>query len=295
VSLRVLIVDDEKPARQRLEDLVDAYEKAERIGSAATGHEAVEAIQKKDPDVVLLDIQMPGLNGLDVVQKIGPRAMPVTIFVTAYDQHALEAFDVAALDYLLKPFEDERFKAAMDRAYRQVHLETVERLRGRLVDLLEEVETEPDADAAPAGTEASGSSSQPSSEPSAENGRGGPVERSDPEDGYLQRIPVRKAKEVRVIAVETVTYFEAEGPYVELHTDDGGRHLIRERMKTLEAQLDPANFCRIHRSTIVNLNFVDAVQPNYEDRYVVVLSTGERLDVSRRRRERFENRFGLSF
>jgi two-component system LytT family response regulator len=95
--------------------------------------------------------------------------------------------------------------------------------------------------------------------------------------------------------VDTVTYFEAEGPYVELHTDDGGRHLIRERMKTLEAQLDPANFCRIHRSTIVNLNFVDAVQPNYEDRYVVVLSTGERLDVSRRRRERFENRFGLSF
>jgi two-component system LytT family response regulator len=214
--------------------------------------------------------------------------MPVTIFVTAYDQHALEAFDVAALDYLLKPFEDERFEEAMERAHRQVRLENADRLRDRLVDLLDEAGASDDGDAPDrTGEEA------PAPSPDAPVANGSATE--EPEDGYLRRIPVRKAKEVRVIPVETVTYFEAEGPYVELRTEDGGRHLIRERMKTLEARLDPADFCRIHRSTIINLNFVDAVQPNYNDRYVVVLTTGTRLDVSRRRRERFENRFGLSF
>lgn len=287
VSLRVLIVDDEKPARQRLEDLVDAHDDVERIGSVATGQAAVDAIRSDDPDVVLLDIQMPGLSGLDVVQEVGPRAMPVTIFVTAYDQHALEAFDVAALDYLLKPFEDERFEEAMDRAQRQVRLEQADTLRDRLVDLLEEVDADEEpAPAAQVSDEPTPASDASVSDPSPPRGE---------EDDYLQRIPVRKAKEVRVIPVESVTYFEAEGPYVELRTEDGGRHLIRERMKTLEARLDPSDFCRIHRSTIINLNFVDAVQPNYNDRYVVVLTTGARLDVSRRRREAFENRFGLSF
>ena len=288
VSLRVLIVDDEKPARQRLEDLVDAFDGVERVGSVSTGQAAVDAIRSDDPDVVLLDIQMPGLSGLDVVQEVGPQAMPVTIFVTAYDQHALEAFDVAALDYLLKPFEDERFEEAMERAHRQVRLENADRLRDRLVDLLDEAGASDDGDPPDgAGDEA------PAPSPDAPVANGSATE--EPDEGYLQRIPVRKAKEVRVIPVETVTYFEAEGPYVELRTEDGGRHLIRERMKTLEARLDPADFCRIHRSTIINLNFVDAVQPNYNDRYVVVLTTGTRLDVSRRRRERFENRFGLSF
>jgi two-component system LytT family response regulator len=289
MSHRVLIVDDEQPARQRLEDLVRADDDLEHAGSVSTGREAVDAIQEGDPDIVLLDIQMPGLSGLDVVQEVGPGRMPVTIFVTAYDQHALRAFDVAALDYLLKPFEDERFQEAIQRAQRQVRLEKVDRLRDQLVDLLDEVDA---AGSSAAGDALAGDRDQATG---AAADAASPTGDGASDDDYLTRIPVRKAKEVRVIPVDTVAYFEAEGPYVELHTADGGRHLIRERMKTLEARLDPADFCRIHRSTIINLNFVDAVQPNYHDRYVVCLTTGERLDVSRRRRDTFEDRFGLSF
>jgi len=276
VSLRILIVDDEQPARQRLQELVAATDGVKTVGSVASGRAAVESIESNRPDVVLLDIQMPGLSGLEVVQEVGPQHMPVTIFVTAYDQHALRAFDVAAIDYLLKPFEDERFEEAMERARRQVRLKTVDQLREKLLDLLDEVDATSDA--------------------SAEPDEAALPDRSTEEDGgYLQRIPVRKAKEVRVVPVDSIAYFNAEGPYVELHTADGSRHLIRERMKTLESRLDPSNFCRIHRSTIINLNFVDAVQPNHHDRYVVCLTTGERLDVSRRRRDAFEDRFGLSF
>lgn len=276
MSLRILIVDDEQPARQRLQELVAATDGVKTVGSVASGRAAVESIESNRPDVVLLDIQMPGLSGLEVVQEVGPQHMPVTIFVTAYDQHALRAFDVAAIDYLLKPFEDERFEEAMERARRQVRLKTVDQLREKLLDLLDEVDATSDA--------------------SAEPDEAALPDRSTEEDGgYLQRIPVRKAKEVRVVPVDSIAYFNAEGPYVELHTADGSRHLIRERMKTLESRLDPSNFCRIHRSTIINLNFVDAVQPNHHDRYVVCLTTGERLDVSRRRRDAFEDRFGLSF
>ncbi len=276
MSLRILIVDDEQPARQRLQELVAATDDVKTVGSVASGRAAVESIESNPPDVVLLDIQMPGLSGLEVVQEVGPQHMPVTIFVTAYDQHALRAFDVAAIDYLLKPFEDERFEEAMERARRQVRLKTVDQLREKLLDLLDEVDATSDA--------------------SAEPDEAALPDRSTKEDGgYLQRIPVRKAKEVRVVPVDSIAYFNAEGPYVELHTADGSRHLIRERMKTLESRLDPSNFCRIHRSTIINLNFVDAVQPNHHDRYVVCLTTGERLDVSRRRRDAFEDRFGLSF
>jgi two-component system LytT family response regulator len=268
--LRVLVADDERPARQRLEDLLTDEADVELVAACASGREAVDAIRTHDLDLALLDIQMPGLSGLDVVQEVGPHQMPVVIFVTAYDQHALEAFDVSALDYLLKPFDDERFREALDRARHQIRLESVDRLRGKLLDLLE---------ASPAHDVPSDASAPPS---------------GDTTD-YIQRIPVQTNREVRIVPVEEVAYFQSDGPYIEIHTVDDSTHLIRERMKTLDARLDPKQFCRIHRSTIVNLGEVESVQPNYHDRYVVRLSTAERLDVSRRRRDAFEDRFGLSF
>jgi len=268
--LRVLVADDERPARQRLEDLLNSETDVELVATCATGREAVQAIRSHDLDLVLLDIQMPGLSGLDVVQEVGPHRMPVVIFVTAYDQHALEAFDVSALDYLLKPFDDDRFREALDRARRQIQLETVDRLRGKLLDLL---------DASPAHEAPSEAASSDDAERTA----------------FIERIPVQTNREVRIVPVEEVAYFQSDGPYIEIHTVDERTHLIRERMKTLDARLDPNQFCRIHRSTIVNLGEVESVQPNYQDRYVVRLSTGERLDVSRRRRDAFEDRFGLSF
>ena len=268
--LRVLVADDERPARQRLEDLLSDETDVELVATCATGREAVQAIRTHDLDLVLLDIQMPGLSGLDVVQEVGPHRMPVVIFVTAYDQHALEAFDVSALDYLLKPFDDERFREALDRARRQIQLETVDRLRGKLLDLLD---ASPSHEAPPTPA----------------------VSDDEQSTEFIERIPVQMNREVRIVPVEEVAYFQSDGPYIEIHTVGGRTHLIRERMKTLEARLDPNQFCRIHRSTIVNLGEVMSVQPNYHDRYVVRLSTEERLDVSRRRRDAFEDRFGLSF
>lgn len=280
--LRLIIADDERPARQRLSDLTDRRDDIDVVATCTTGREAVAAIREHDPDVVLLDVQMPGLTGFDVVQEIGPENMPVTIFVTAYDQHALQAFDVAAIDYLLKPFEDERFNEAIDRARRYIRLEAVDAARGQLLDLLEATDEE---EAAERRTEKSSVSSDGSN--------GTAAERDD--NGYLERIPVRKAKEIRIVPAATVAYVKSDGPYAELHTADGSKHLIRESMKSLEKQLNPEQFCRIHRSTIINLDFVESVEPNYNDRYVVRLVTGERLDVSRRRRDLFEDRFGLSF
>ena len=276
--LRLIIADDERPARQRLSDLTARRDDIEVVATCTTGREAVAAINEHEPDVVLLDVQMPGLNGFDVVQKVGPENMPVTIFVTAYDQHALQAFDVAAIDYLLKPFEDERFNEAIDRARRYIRLEAVDAARDHLLSLLDATgESEVQGDGAAEET--------PAQQPKAERD----------EDGYLERIPVRKAKEIRIVPSATVAYVKSDGPYAELHTADGSKHLIRESMKSLEKQLDPDHFCRIHRSTIINLDFVESVEPNYNDRYVVRLVTGERLDVSRRRRDLFEDRFGLSF
>jgi two-component system LytT family response regulator len=278
--LRLIIADDERPARQRLSDLTEARDDIDVVATCATGREAVAAIREHAPDVVLLDVQMPGLTGFDVVQELGPENMPVTIFVTAYDQHALQAFDVAAIDYLLKPFEDERFNEAIDRARRYIRLEAVDAARGQLLDLLEATDDEELAESRKKRT-------------SSEGGNGAAAERDD--EGYLERIPVRKAKEIRIVPAATVAYVKSDGPYAELHTADGAKHLIRESMKSLEKQLNPEQFCRIHRSTIINLDFVESVEPNYNDRYVVRLVTGERLDVSRRRRDLFEDRFGLSF
>ncbi len=290
--LRLIIADDERPARQRLSDLTDRRDDIDVVATCTTGRETVPAIRKHDPDVVLLDVQMPGLTGFDVVQEISPENMPVTIFVTAYDQHALKAFDVAAIDYLLKPFEDERFNEAIDRARRYIRLEAVDAARDQLLDLLEATGEREGAESRK-GKDSTGKGGTRKGGMSSESSNGTAAERDD--DGYLERIPVRKAKEIRIVPAATVAYVKSDGPYAELHTADGAKHLIRESMKSLEKQLNPEQFCRIHRSTIINLDFVESVEPNYNDRYVVRLVTGERLDVSRRRRDLFEDRFGLSF
>jgi len=267
-TLRVLIVDDELLARQRLEDLIAARDDVRVVDAVDNGEAAIEAIRQHDIDLVFLDVQMPGYSGVDVVEEIGPENMPVVIFVTAYDQYALKAFDVAALDYLLKPFDDERFEQALDRAREAITLRKVDTLRDRLAHLLDDVD----------GREES-SSEQPAS--------------ASGEDSYLERIAVESRGQVRVVPVESIDYVTASGPYAELHVGDT-THVIRERMQTLEDRLDPTAFMRVHRSIIVRLDEIDSLLHNPGGDYAVRLKSGERLSVSRSRREELEDRLGLN-
>jgi two-component system LytT family response regulator len=282
-ALRVLVVDDEPLARQRLEDLLRHEPDVELVGTAENGVAAVEQIRALAPDLVFLDIQMPGRTGLDVVREVGAGRMPATIFVTAYDQHALRAFELAAVDYLVKPFDDERFEQAFRRARRLVELEEVDRLRVQLLAVLGGGAA-PAADVAtPANAPAPASAGADAPAAQLQAGRG----------GYLERIAVEMRGKLRVVPVSDIDYIVASGPYAELYVADR-RLLIRETMQTLEERLDPAVFLRIHRSVIVRIALVDTLHKGAGGDYEVQLKSGIRLRVSRSRREELERRLGVT-
>lgn len=266
-TIRVLIVDDEPLARQRLEDLLGPESGVEIVASVDNGEAAVDAVRSLHPDIAFLDVQMPGKTGIDVVREVGPDAMPLTIFVTAYDRYALQAFDLAAVDYLVKPFDDERFEQAFQRARRYVELEEMGELRERLLAVLD-----------------GGSRSGAPSAPPAPASGGSP---------YLERIAVEMRGKVRVVPVSQIEYITASGPYVELHTSERA-YLIREAIHTLEEKLDPNRFLRIHRSIIVRVDLIDTFHRGAGGDYEVQLKGGARLRVSRSRREELERRLGVT-
>jgi two-component system, LytTR family, response regulator len=263
--VRVLVVDDEPLARMRIEDVLAHVEGAQVVGSAANGIEAVEQIRSLKPDLVFLDVQMPGKTGVDVVREIGPERMPPTIFVTAFDQFAVQAFDVAAVDYLVKPFDDERLEAAFERARSRMALEGLGQLREKLLAVLQSP-TDAVAQTAPAHPRT-------------------------PE--YLERVAVESRGKIQSIPVDQIDYIVQSGPYAELHSN-GRRHLIREAMQTLEERLDPNRFMRIHRSMIVRLDLVEALHRGTGGDYEVQLKGGTRVRVSRSRREALERWLGVS-
>lgn len=260
-KLRVMIVDDEPLARQRLEDLLDKEDGVEIVGRIDNGRTAVEAIREQDPDLVFLDVQMPGMTGLEVVETIGASSMPATVFVTAYDQFALEAFEVAAVDYLVKPFDDERFATALDRARHRLELEEVGTVTRRLIEALE------------------GDSP-------------GLVAQRRQERRWAETIPVEGRGQVQFVPVGKIDYISADGPYAELHVGDKAL-VIRERMHSLEERLDPARFVRIHRSTIVQLDRIERFLRGSGGDYALRLKNGTELSVSRRRREELARRLGI--
>ncbi|HEX8944700.1 MAG TPA: LytTR family DNA-binding domain-containing protein [Gemmatimonadaceae bacterium] len=264
--IRVLIVDDEPLARQRIEDLLAREPNVEIVGTADNGIAAIEAIRALKPDLLFLDVQMPGKTGLEVARAIGPDAMPATIFVTAYDQHALQAFDLAALDYLVKPFDDERFEQAFRRARRVVDLEETGRLHERLRTLL--------------GEDSVAGAEQRTEGPATTRVR------------FLDRIAVESKGKVRFVPVGDIDYIEASGPYAELVVG-GRRHVIREAMQTLEDRLDPTRFMRVHRSAIVQLDRVDTLLRGAGGDYEIQLKDGTRLRVSRSRRDELAHRLGV--
>jgi two-component system, LytTR family, response regulator len=277
--IRVLIVDDEPLARQRVEDLLRHEDAVDIVGMVDNGNAAIEAVRSLQPDLVFLDVQMPGKTGLDVVREIGPEEMPATIFVTAYDRYALQAFDVAAVDYLVKPFDDERFEQAFRRARRLVELEEMGGLRERLLAVLDSGRpTAPAASTAPAApTEAAANA------PASSRGA----------SPYLERIAVEMRGKVRVVPVSQIEYITASGPYVELHTSERA-YLIREAIHSLEERLDPERFLRIHRSIIVRVDLIDTFHRGAGGDYEVQLKSGARLRVSRSRREELERRLGVT-
>jgi two-component system LytT family response regulator len=262
-QLRVLVADDERLARQRLEDLLAGEQNVEIVGRADNGLTTIAAIRELQPDLVFLDIQMPGKTGLEVVREIGADAMPPVIFTTAYD-HAVAAFDLAAIDYLIKPFDDERFEKAFRRARKMIELSQVSRLSGELRALL-----------------AQGSGT----------GEVGRKEEGGGKREYLERIAVEMRGQVRIVPVKQIDYLIASGPYAELYVGEK-RYLIRERMQTLEERLDPVRFFRIHRSAIVRLDLIETLIRNPGGDYAVQLKGGAKLKVSRSRFEKLEEQMG---
>jgi len=201
------------------------------------------------------------MDGFDVLARVGPEHIQAIIFVTAFDQYALKAFDVHALDYLLKPFDDERFTRALERAKLQIAAREINKVSERLLALLEERESE-----------RKGSKREPS---------------------YLTRLMIKASSRVMLLKVDEIDFIEADGNYAKLHI---GRktHLLREKMNDLEGRLDPAKFVRIHRSVIVNLERIKEMHPHFNGDYIVVLEDGRQLRLSRTRREQLEARLRIS-
>jgi two-component system, LytTR family, response regulator len=235
--IRTLIVDDEPLARQRLEHLLAQQQDIEVVGRCANGLEAVNVIEEQAPDLVLLDIQMPELDGFGVIEAVGADRMPPTLFVTAYDQFAMKAFEVHALDYLLKPFDTERFIHALDRVRTWIH-----------------------------------GQDRPSLEPMLRQVR---ADRPPPD-----RLLVKEGSRYAFVRATAIQWVEAEDNYVRLHVE-GTSHLVRQTMAGMLEKLSPERFRRIHRSAIVNLDFVQHLEPWTGGNYLVTMRDGSHLTLSR--------------
>lgn len=259
LPIRTLIVDDEPTARRGMRLLLGTQPDIVVAGEAGHPSEAVELITRLKPDLVLLDVQMPQGDGFDVIERVGVMEMPSVIFVTAYDDYALRAFEVNAIDYLLKPFEDERFFTAIQRARETVRLRKAEALNTRLTRLLQYLESRP-----------------PES----------PAEKANV-DAFSDRILVKSSGEILFLKYEEIDWIDAEGDYMVFHVA-GKTHLLRETMARLEARLDPKRFIRIHRSTIVNVDRVRKLTPSFVGEYTVVLHDGTKLKLSRSYQERLQ-------
>ena len=250
--IRTLIVDDMPPARRRLRRHLEQATDFEIIGECGDGASAIQTIHSLRPDLVFLDVQMPEIDGFGVIAALDTAVRPAILFVTAHDEHALRAFEVHALDYLLKPFDSERFETALHRAREQIRFRREHALDHRLDALLAQLK---------------------------------------PESRWLRRVAVKARGRTRVVSVDDIDWIGAEGNYLSLHVG-GEVHLIRETMNAFEQQLDPQRFVRIHRSTIVNLDRVRELSPLFNADQCVLLKDGTELTLSRSYHERVKSLLG---
>jgi two-component system LytT family response regulator len=261
---RILIVDDEPSAREILREMLnDEVQTAavEIIGECADGRSAVSLIQAAKPDIVFLDVQMPETDGFGVLSALSAEPLPIIIFVTAYDQYALRAFEVHALDYLLKPFDRERFDQAFKRAKTLLSQKRAGNLNDRIIALLEERNSVP------------------------------AVAQSAPSPQFLERLIIKAEGRVFFLRVEEIEWIEAEGNYVALHAGKKA-YLFREAISVLETRLNPLAFQRIHRSTIVNIDCIKELQPMFRGEYSVVMHDGTQLKLSHSYRGKLQKHLG---
>jgi two-component system LytT family response regulator len=267
MKMRTLIVDDEAVARRRIARLLAERDDVEILGECHGGRPAVQEIARLRPDLVFLDVQMPDMDGFDVLKHLDQDTLPAVIFVTAYDKYALRAFDAAAVDYLLKPFEPDRFSEAVDRAVRWKSASRVGETDERLTRLLHQViRREQDA------------SVDFPSEPALPAAR-----------GPLDRFMVKHRGRTEFIRVCDVDWIESDGNYIQLHVGQT-KHLVRSTITSCADRLNPRQFVRVHRRYIVNTDRIKEIQPWFGGDYVIVLTTGQKVRLSRNYREQFESR-----
>jgi two-component system LytT family response regulator len=250
--IRVLIIDDEPLARKRLRELLKDDPDVVVAGECANGAETIVAIRELAPDLIFLDVQMPGVDGLTVSEKLNNRQSPLVIFVTAYDQYAVRAFDLQAVDYLLKPFDRARFTQALQRAKERFREQRRDEVNQRILDLLSEIKDKPQ---------------------------------------YLDRLVIKNNDRVFVLKTDEIDWIEAEGNYVRVHFGKQSS-LIRETLTNLATQLDPRKFPRIHRSRLVNLDRILELQPWSRHDWRIILRNGAQLRLSRNYREQLAQLLG---
>jgi len=249
--IRVILADDEELARERLRQVLREENEIEIVAECAGGAETVDAVLRLQPDLLFLDIQMPGMDGFAVIKKLTAQNLPLVIFVTAYDEYAVQAFELHACDYVLKPFKKNRFRETLAHAKSQLHLRNNAGYAQRITTLLETMQRP-----------------------------------------YLERISIKETGRLFFIKTAEIEWFKAEDNYIRVHSG-GKSYLIRQTMRTLEEQLDPHRFIRIHRTAIVNVEKIRELQQWFQRDYRVILQDGTKLPLGRSYRNHLRSVLGL--
>lgn len=264
-KIKTIIVDDETLARRGLKIRLENIEDIEIIAECSNGREALSAVEEHNPDLLFLDIQMPGLDGFDVVRKLQGDDMPLVVFVTAFDQYAIEAFEVHAVDYVLKPIDDQRLETAIQRVREHLAQSESENQKKRLMDLISNLTGHSPAkinDMLESGEVAS--------------------------ETYPEKIAIKDRGETTLVPAKDIAWVEAAGDYMCIHANDQV-HVLRSTMKELVKKLNPNEFQRVHRSTIVNINQIEKVCSHINGEYFLILKGGARLKMSRSYRDKIKH------
>jgi two-component system LytT family response regulator len=263
-KIRAIIIDDEQLARDIIRELVKKHEVIEVVAEGENGIEAVNLINQLNPDLLFLDIQMPELNGFDALKELDAAQLPLIVFTTAYDSYALKAFEASAIDYLLKPFDQERFDSAVGRATRYLHgidKNFREAERSRVLDHYEKLTANQSRQAA----------------------------------GFIERILVKENKKIIPVPVKDIQVFEADNDYVKLHADGHPRkYLINNSLSNLETVLNPAEFVRIHKSTIIRMDAIAEMHPHFNGEYKIIMKNGSQVKLSRSYKEALQRISGFT-